>query len=59
MWRHVYPIDDLIEHNTGIVDADYCCQCNPKYDWDNCIIIHDAMDRRESFQGEERHRKTD
>jgi len=52
--RHVYPVDDLIEHNTGIVDDNYSCECNPefRYDFANdfCIVVHDAMDRRNLYE---------
>lgn len=51
---HVYPVSDLIEHNIGIVDDDYSCQCNPSFEYDfdddSCIVVHDAMDRRECFE---------
>jgi len=43
---HVYPINDLIEHNTESVD----CSCSPTIDVENGIIIHSAMDRREVFE---------
>ena len=48
-WNHVYPLNDLIEHNTSLVTEQaetYLCQCRPKLDIDNQIIIHDAMDGR-------------
>ena len=49
--NHIYPVNDLIEHNTGVVDDDYSCACNPdyQYDWEDdfCIVVHDAMDGRE------------
>ena len=52
--RHVYPVNDLIEHNTGIVDDNYSCECNPefRYDFANdfCIVVHDAMDRRNLYE---------
>jgi hypothetical protein len=51
---HVHPVSDLIEHNTGIVDDGYTCECNPefKYDFDNnvCTVVHDAMDRRNLYE---------
>lgn len=47
---HVYPLNDLIEHET-VSDE---CMCNPQliYDLDNdsCIIVHTSMDRRECFE---------
>ena len=51
---HVHPVNDLIEHNTGIVGDDYICECNPEfnYDYDNdvCTVVHDAMDRRNLYE---------
>lgn len=51
---HIYPVDDLIEHDTGIVDDDYSCQCNPEYEYNfeenTCIVVHDAMDRRNLYE---------
>jgi len=52
MWNHIVPINDIIEHNNGIVDEDYTCQCNPKYDLEHRIVIHSAMDRRECFESD-------
>ncbi len=50
----MYPVNDLIEHNSGIVDGDYVCMCGPefRYDWNEgvCIVVHAAMDRRECFE---------
>ncbi len=52
--RHVYPVNDLIEHNTGMVDDSYNCQCNPEFEYNFeenfCIVIHDAMDGREIYE---------
>ena len=43
---HIYPNNDLIEHNTD----SHICQCNPKIDFENGLVIHCAMDRREVFE---------
>jgi len=51
-WVHVYPVNDLIEHNTdndGL--SDFVCQCDPKIDLDG-IITHNSMDRREVYEKE-------
>lgn len=45
-WQHVLPINDLIEHET----EGFECQCNPKIDFKNEIVIHSAIDRRECFE---------
>lgn len=51
-YLHIYPTNDLIEHETDEYDPP--CQCNPKYNYDfdsdSCLIIHAAMDRREVFE---------
>lgn len=51
---HVYPVNDLVEHNTGIVDDSYWCCCNPSYEYnyrDNqCVVVHESLDRREVFE---------
>lgn len=46
---HVYPVDDLIEHNT---ENGMECQCSPRLSIpepdEKCpIIIHNALDGRE------------
>lgn len=51
MFRHVFPINDLIEHNTDKYDDNYySCKCDPEIDVENFLIIHNAMDRRECFE---------
>ena len=45
-WLHVFPINDLIDHNT----ESQACQYNPKIDVENMLVIHDSMDRREVFE---------
>jgi hypothetical protein len=44
--NHVYPINDLIDHNLESPD----CPCNPEIDFEHGIVIHAAMDRRECFE---------
>jgi len=46
--RHVYPLNDLIEHDTGELNGNYSCPCNPKIEIDIGLIIHNSMDRREN-----------
>jgi hypothetical protein len=45
-WQHIVPLNDLIEHNTDGLD----CPCNPDIDFDDRIVIHSALDRRECFE---------
>jgi hypothetical protein len=45
---HVYPINDLIEHNTNFKDEFDNCQCNPRIG--EGVVVHAAMDRREVFE---------
>ncbi len=47
-WQHIFPINDLIKHNTETKGTDdLICQCNPKIDVEHYLIIHESMDRRE------------
>jgi hypothetical protein len=43
---HVMPIDDLKPHNC---DGGKCW-CNPEYDLENDMWIHNSMDRREEYE---------
>lgn len=45
-WQHVFPLNDLIEHITDGFD----CPCGPEIDFDNEIVIHQSLDRRECFE---------
>lgn len=53
-WNHVIPENDLIEHRNDITTSQgfdtYPCECNPKIDRENKLVIHSAMDRREMFE---------
>lgn len=42
-WNHVYPNKDLKEHVLEGID----CHCEPKIDWENRLVIHNAYDMRE------------
>jgi hypothetical protein len=49
-WQHVYPLNDLLEHNTEtnpMDNPDCLCHCNPKIDFEHNIITHEALDGRE------------
>lgn len=53
---HVYPIDDLILHNTKLEK----CDCNPiiiRYP-NAKIIIHNAWDQREIWETRDENSKT-
>ena len=43
MMQHVYPVDDLYEHNLEGTD----CTCNPFVDLENELVIHYAFDGRD------------
>lgn len=43
---HVVPTNDLREH----VTTDKECWCNPEYDDIDCIVIHNSMDERETYE---------
>lgn len=42
-WYHVHPNNDLIEHNTDGKE----CECQPRIDYDNHLVVHNALDNRE------------
>jgi len=47
-WTHVYPENDLIQHN---VDGEWeGCLCDPKVDVEINLIVHNSMDRREVYE---------
>lgn len=41
---HVYPLNDLKEHDTDGA----ACWCNPTHDGD--VVVHNSMDRREEYE---------
>lgn len=43
---HVYPIGDLREH---VVDGGKCW-CNPEYDEEGDMFVHNSMDGREKYE---------
>lgn len=47
-YQHVYPLNDLIEHNTHFKDEFDNCICNPRIE--GLLVIHAAMDRREVYE---------
>ncbi len=46
---HVYPVNDLREHETEGVP----CWCNPTYDEEDDLYIHNALDQREKYESGE------
>ena len=44
---HVVPVGDLKDH---ITDDSQECWCNPEYDDIDCIVIHNSMDERETYE---------
>ena len=49
-FTHVYPINDLREH---VVDGPDCW-CNPQWDKEYDILIHNSFDQRELYETGER-----
>jgi hypothetical protein len=43
---HVYPADDMYEHNT----ENRLCWCQPRYDEEDNIVVHNSFDERESYE---------
>lgn len=39
---HILPVNDLKEHEESVH-----CHCQPKVDWVDEIVIHNAYDKRE------------
>jgi len=50
MTEHVYPVNDLIEHNLNDLDGNYSCPCDPKIDVELGLIVHNSLDRREVYE---------
>lgn len=46
---HVYPLDDLRDHETG---EGVTCWCRPRLEDEGaaCIVVHNSMDGREDFE---------
>ena len=57
--RHIVPVNDLKDHDLGILEhsvtKEYMphCWCDPVKDEEG-LIIHNSMDGRESFETDER-----
>lgn len=45
-WSHVFPIEDMFDHYLDGRE----CWCNPDYDEENHVVIHNSMDMREFFE---------
>lgn len=43
---HVYPLGDIWEH---VLDA-LLCPCNPVWDHEHQVVIHNAFNRREHYE---------
>lgn len=43
-WQHVFPLNE--EHKLEGFD----CDCEPKIDFDNEIVIHNSFDGREAVE---------
>lgn len=48
-WYHIEPNNDLKPHDTSSATGKQC-HCNPRIDWDNCLVIHNAFDCREAVE---------
>lgn len=51
-YYHIYPTNDLIEHEVDSHEPPCVCDPEFRYNWDNdtCAIIHNSLDRRECFE---------
>lgn len=43
---HVYPVDDMYEHTV----ENQFCWCQPRYDDEDRIVVHNAFDEREMYE---------
>ena len=43
---HVYPINDIKEHNTDTSQ----CWCEPSIEECGAVIVHNSLDQRESYE---------
>lgn len=49
-WQHIYPVKDLKPHRTDWPKVEELCECMPKIDWDDKLVIHNAYDLREAVE---------
>ena len=47
---HVYPLNDLRDH---VVEGK-TCWCDPEYDEEHDVLIHNSLDGREDYETGER-----
>ena len=45
-WNHVYPLEDIFEHNFIGIN----CLCNPYVEGKNNLIVHTAFDGRDLIE---------
>lgn len=45
-WQHIFPLDDLGEHEL----KGFYCECEPQIDWENELVIHHSFDNRELIE---------
>lgn len=43
---HVYPVDDTYEHAM----EGQSCWCQPLYDEENNVVVHNAFDERDAYE---------
>ena len=50
VWKHIYPLNDLREH----ILKGRSYWCNPVFDEEDLLVIHNALDGREQIETGER-----
>lgn len=45
-WQHVFPLNEEEQHDLN----GFSCDCEPKIDWDNELVVHNSYDGRESVE---------
>ncbi len=46
MTWHVYPLNEFKDHNTDSKE----CWCQPEYDEEFDVVIHNSLDQREKYE---------
>jgi hypothetical protein len=51
-WWHCYPVNDSKKHITSAFDGVdvMSCPCNPTFDAEQNVIIHNSFDGREKYE---------
>jgi len=45
-WQHIFPLDEEDKHDL----EGFYCDCDPRIDWDNDLVVHNSFDGREAVE---------